>query len=682
MIMSARTPDDAQSSDSEAAPSQIDKRAATVLRRFSALCLAILCAAAGGSSPTYTLIVGPRVQLGPLQGVPSNLSYTSVSGLIGDLNGDGAPDIVLGINGSPPAVYLNNGTANPFQNVPGVFVSPPPGPTMAGISWGAAVLVDVNADGHPDLAIAGFNAPDMIYLNNGTSNPFNGVSGITIGTQDVGYVPAFGDVNGDGFVDMAVANSNHVPSRLYLTHGAPLTSGTYSTVQIGTDVGYGQDVKIADVSGDGKPDLILTYIVAGTAGTDPSGIAIYLNNGTSDPFGNVTPVRLLVGQSVLAIALADLNQDGKVDLVAVVSDQTVTQNNLYVYLNTGSPSQPFANPQALQPDNDLGGGCLGVSVGDVNGDGLPDLLFSCLAPLANASPAPANPAVGAIYLNNGTANPFANVAPVDIPATAQSGYGRSVAVGALVKNGAPDVLVVDEGPGLASYYPTALDQDPVAQNDSVVCAINKSIPISVLANDTAAPGQSLNVSSLTITTAPQHGTASVNSTNGSVTYQPATGYSGTDSFQYTVRDGLGALSNVASVGVRVQPAPVAANDTATLQANQNVTINVLANDTSTGGTLDTASIKIAVSPTHGTAVVMNGEVVYTPTMGYSGLDTFQYSVQDNLGTASNVATVSIEVTVPPSGRGGGGTMGLLDLVALAGFVLAHSCSKKRQRRTL
>jgi Bacterial Ig domain len=322
----------------------------------------------------------------------------------------------------------------------------------------------------------------------------------------------------------------------------------------------------------------------------------------------------------------------------------------------------------------------------VNGDGLPDLLFSCTAPSANASPAPANPAVGAIYLNNGTANPFANVAPVDIPATTQSGYGRSVAVGTLVKNGAPDVLVVDGGPGLANYYPTTLDQNPVAQNDSAVCAINKPIGIDVLANDTAAPGQSLNVGSLTLTSAPQHGTVTVNSTNGSATYQPATGYSGTDSFQYTVRDGLGGLSNVASVSVRVQPAPVAANDTATLQANQKVTINVLANDTSTGGTLDTASIKIVVSPAHGTAVVMNGEVVYAPTMGYSGLDTFQYSVQDNLGTASNVATVSIEVTALPSGGGGGGggggAMGLLDLVALAGFVLIHFFSKKRQRRAV
>jgi hypothetical protein len=305
------------------------------------------------------------------------------------------------------------------------------------------------------------------------------------------------------------------------------------------------------------------------------GVAIYLNNGTSDPFGNVTPLRLLVGHSIYAIAVADLNNDGKIDLVVAVSDSNLVTGTEYVFLNSGSASQPFTNPQTLQTDNDLGGGCLGVTVGDVNGDGLPDLLFSCSAPLANASPAPANPAVGAIYLNNGMANPFANVAPIDIPATPQSGYGRSVAVGTLVKNGTPDVLIVDAGPGLASYFPTTLDQNPIAQNDSTTVAINKSIEIAVLANDTAGPGQSLNVSSLTITSAPQNGTATVNSTNGSVTYQPA---------------------------------PLAANDTVTLQENQIGTINVLANDTSAGGTLNAASIQIVVPPTHGTSRMVRSPI--------------------------------------------------------------------------
>ena len=657
-----------------------DSRMASALRRLSMLCLAILCAAAGGSSPNTTLIVGPRVELGPLQGLASNLGVTPVSGLIADLNGDGAPDIVVGINGGAPAVYLNNGTSSPFQGVPGVFISSPPTANSPSTSWGAAVVADVNADGHPDLAIAGFNAPNMIYLNNGTADPFNGVSGIAVGTQDIAYVAALGDVNGDGFPDMAVANSNHVPSRLYLTNGAPLTSGNYSTIQIGTDLGYGQDVQIADVNGDGKPDLILTYIVAETSTTDPSGIAIYLNNGTSNPFNNVTPLRLLVGQSVEAIAVADLNGDGKPDLVAVVSNSSLTQNDLYVYLNTGSASTPFSTPQTLQPDSHSGGGCLSVSMGDVNGDGLPDLLFGCTPPSPNTSPALANPAVGAIYLNNGTATPFANVAPVDIPATSQSGYARGVAVGTLVKNGAPDALIVDQDlinggqSGAAAYTPTEVDQDPIAQNDTAVVAVNKSIQVNVLANDTASPGQTLNVSSVTITTGPAHGTATVDS-NGSINYQPTSGYSGTDSLQYTVSDDLGAQSNNASVSVRIQPAPVALNDTATLQANKSSTINVLANDTSAGGTLNPSSIKIVVSPTHGTAAVTNGDVEYTPATGYSGLDTFQYSVQDNLGTTSNVATVSIQVTPPPSSGGGGGSVSLLDIAALVGFALMGSRSR-------
>lgn len=76
--------------------------------------------------------------------------------------------------------------------------------------------------------------------------------------------------------------------------------------------------------------------------------------------------------------------------------------------------------------------------------------------------------------------------------------------------------------------------------------------------------------------------------------------------------------------------------------------------------------------THGTAVVTSGEVEYMPTTGDPGLDTFQYSVQGNLGTTSNVAPVSIEVTSPPSRGGGGGSVSLLDLAVVVSFALIVS----------
>jgi hypothetical protein len=336
---------------------------------------------------------------------------------------------------------------------------------------------------------------------------------------------------------------------------------------------------------------------------------------------------------------------------------SLTQNDLDVFLNTGSSSAPFNGSETLQPDGNLGGGCISIGVADLNGDGLPDLLFGCTPPSPNATPTPANPAVGAIYLNNRTASPFAGVAPVDIPATSQSSFARGVEAGVLVKDHAPNVLIVDAAiisggqSGAAAYAPTNLDQNPIAQNDTAVVAINKSIQINVLANDTAAPGDTLDVTSVAITAAPAHGTTTVNSPTGAINYQPASDYSGADSFQYTVRDTFGAPSNAASVGVTVQPAPVAMNDTATVQANTSVMIAVLANDTSSGGTLDPTSIKIVVVPTHGTTSVSGGQVTYTPATGYTGLDTFQYTAQDNLGTTSNVATVSVNVTAPPS-KGG------------------------------
>ncbi|MGC3982890.1 MAG: Ig-like domain-containing protein [Steroidobacteraceae bacterium] len=193
------------------------------------------------------------------------------------------------------------------------------------------------------------------------------------------------------------------------------------------------------------------------------------------------------------------------------------------------------------------------------------------------------------------------------------------------------------------------------------------------------------MASLKITSAPQHGTVSVDATSGLITYKPVIGYVGTDSFQYTVRDSLTALSNVASVNITVQPTPVAVNETASVQANQNIAINVLANDTSAGGTLDATSIRIVVAPAHGVAVVTNGSVVYTPTAGYSGIDTFQYSMKDNLDMESNVATVFIEVTAAPSTGGGGGSgssgggggMNFLFLVVLAGFALRPSSLKAK-----
>jgi hypothetical protein len=154
----------------------------------------------------------------------------------------------------------------------------------------------------------------------------------------------------------------------------------------------------------------------------------------------------------------------------------------------------------------------------------------------------------------------------------------------------------------ATYYPLILDQNPVAQNDTFATTHNQYIFADVLKNDSDADG-TLVPSSLTIVTAPLHGTARVNPADSTLLYQPDSGFTGIDTLQYTVADNLGAVSNVAAVIVNVEPPPVANNDTASTSTNQGVTIPILANDSATGTTLDATTIAIITPPQHGSLAI-------------------------------------------------------------------------------
>jgi ELWxxDGT repeat protein len=141
-------------------------------------------------------------------------------------------------------------------------------------------------------------------------------------------------------------------------------------------------------------------------------------------------------------------------------------------------------------------------------------------------------------------------------------------------------------------------------------------------------------------------------------------------------------------------APVAVADSANAANGQAVTINVLANDADADGSLDASSTRVVQGPAHGKAAVgANGSVTYTPTPGYSGTDTFTYTVADNQGSTSGAATVTVAVTgAPPppadggssvtgsgSQGGGGGALSWYELVALAALTLFRIPGLKKAR---
>ncbi len=141
-----------------------------------------------------------------------------------------------------------------------------------------------------------------------------------------------------------------------------------------------------------------------------------------------------------------------------------------------------------------------------------------------------------------------------------------------------------------------------------------------------------------------NGTLSLN-TDGSFTYTPNAGFSGSDNFTYVANDG--ALdSNEATVTITVQAGanqpPVAVDDSATTPEETPVTIGVLANDSDPDG--DPLMV-VAVSVSANGTPVNNGDgtVTYTPNSNFTGTDSFTYTVQDGQG-GSSTATVMVEMT--------------------------------------
>ena len=200
----------------------------------------------------------------------------------------------------------------------------------------------------------------------------------------------------------------------------------------------------------------------------------------------------------------------------------------------------------------------------------------------------------------------------------------------------------------AATVSITVNAPPLAVNDTAVVTKNTPLAINVLGNDSDPDGM-LNPATVAIVGAASHGTASVNPTTGAITYTPASNYKGPDSFTYKVKDNFGAASNVATVSVTVDTPPAAGNDTASTYKNAAVVINVLSNDSDPDGTLNAATVAIVAAAGHGTTSVnpTTGAITYTPAVNYTGPDSFTYKVKDNLGTGSNVATVSI--TVIPTG---------------------------------
>ncbi len=177
---------------------------------------------------------------------------------------------------------------------------------------------------------------------------------------------------------------------------------------------------------------------------------------------------------------------------------------------------------------------------------------------------------------------------------------------------------------------------------------NTGTVLNVLSNDTNVLGGSLTITE--VGNRDHGGTVTIASDGKSLTYRPAANYFGEERFTYTIRNGQ--ATDVGAVTVQVQPlndAPTAANDTFTVGTGTSGNfLDVLANDSITPDKDETLRVTAFGATSQGGTVTTapNGtHLLYQPKAGFSGTETFTYTISDRTGTGGLTATGTVTMTV-------------------------------------
>lgn len=190
--------------------------------------------------------------------------------------------------------------------------------------------------------------------------------------------------------------------------------------------------------------------------------------------------------------------------------------------------------------------------------------------------------------------------------------------------------------------------DPEAKDDLANTLKNTSVSISVLDNDTDFNGNAtIDKTSVSIAKKTTGAVITVDPVSGLVTYTPPPGFVGTDTFLYNIKDNQGALSNNATVTIKVTSTkPIGVNDNATTKLNNPVDIDVVANDP----TKADINVILSTNTTSEGGIVSlntNGTVKYSPKSGFAGTDVFFYKLKTSDGVESDLITVNVLVNRPP-----------------------------------
>ncbi|MCI0589924.1 MAG: FG-GAP-like repeat-containing protein, partial [Planctomycetes bacterium] len=345
----------------------------------------LLVGAPGASTATLTFAGQARVfsgatgaLLATLTGVgPSDFFGTSVAGA-GDVNGDGTPDLVVGAIEDPFGPLAGPGYASVFSGGTGVLLG-----TVAGTALNAffgsrvAGAGDADGDGADDILVGASFALQATLFSGATGVPIVTLAG-AFGTS----VSGVGDLNGDGLAEFISGHPAAGPGAAGQATVFAAPSGTPLFVLNGAAFGegFGRSVaRLGDVNGDGVDDFAVgAHGQAGncTVSFCPAGYVAVFSGATGASLFTATAGVSGDGLGVSVAGAGDLNGDGIPDLVAG------TYYSAYATPSSDAYAYSGANGALLYEFEGAGGfGYAVASAGDVNGDGIPDMIIG--APYAS-----------------------------------------------------------------------------------------------------------------------------------------------------------------------------------------------------------------------------------------------------------------------------------------------------------
>ena len=397
----------------------------------------------GFSAQPFIVTLAGNIAFNPNQDFTTGDTPASVS--IGDIDGDGKSDLAV-------ANYLGN-TVSVFRNtsVPGTVSFAAKVDFTTSINPYSVSIGDIDGDGKPDLAVANAGSNSVsVFRSTSVSGTVSFATKVDFTTGFLPYSVSIGDMDGDGKPDLAVANFNSN------TVSVLRSTSVSGTVSFATKVDFTTgtqpiSVSIGDIDGDGKLDLAVTNYASNT-------VSVFRSTSVSGTVNFAAKVDFTTGAAPISVSIGDIDVDGKADLA--VANNGI--NTVSVFRSTSvSGTASFA----AKVDFTTGAYAYSVGIGDIDGDGKPDLAVA----IKNSNTV-------SVLRSTSVSGTVSFATKADFAAGAQP---YSVSIGDLDGDGKPDLTVANFSASTVSVLRQIIPPLPVITSftPSSGCAGTASVTI-------------------------------------------------------------------------------------------------------------------------------------------------------------------------------------------------------------